>query len=109
MEKYLQAAHYGCWELVQTYYQQELGITLPDREDLTPEKEKRDWIRVDLSSCRQGDVITFREPVGRHVGIIIDRRLMLHSTTNIGPRLERYTGLLWRSKILSVYRHRSLM
>jgi cell wall-associated NlpC family hydrolase len=96
----------GCWELIVDVYLERYGIHLPAREEAVSNISM--WRPVTLGDQQFGDVLVFREPHGKHVGLCIDQQFMLHTTRNKHNTIERYTGTLWKHRLQSIYRHKIL-
>lgn len=107
-----------CYRLVVMVYQERLGIGLPNLSDVflngtleslknacrTISEVKKSWPETkkpkpfDLVLIRTGN-LTY------HIGIIIDRRRMLHVMEGIDSTVEEFTGIQWRKKIEGFYRY----
>jgi cell wall-associated NlpC family hydrolase len=106
-----------CWGLVKLFYQEELGITLPDYQenykktsdaeiaDTIEVESEKDWISVD--SAINGDVILCRMR-GRpmHVGIYKAPHFMLHIERGNTVALEKINNSKWKHRILQIVRPR---
>ncbi|WP_026784208.1 C40 family peptidase [Pleomorphomonas koreensis] len=114
------ASHAGCncWGLVVLIYAEQLGITLPDYAGAyaSPEEqaevaalvaaERADpaWTRV--FDARPLDVLLFRRGhLDTHVGLYVDRGLMLHVTADDCAKLERFETGTWGHRLTGIYRH----
>lgn len=121
LDKDLGAAGCHCWGLLRLVYRQEKGIELPGHEDVSPD-DARDideivhgeisagrWQRMDRP--QEFDGALFRR--GRHdshMGIMIDRRYMLHSDREAGAAIvERIDTGRWASSFVGFYRHKDLI
>lgn len=105
-----------CWGLVRLFYRQELGIELsdlgPSYRDTTDAAGMR-LVHADQLACwrrvhapQPGDVALLNvlgAPV--HVGVMLDRRRMLHVQRGIDAAIERIDGPLWRNRLEGFYRH----
>ena len=61
--------------------------------------------QVALSQSQPLDCLLFRQfGAGFHVGLIADRRLMLHTTKSLGAHLADYHRPYWASRLIGVYR-----
>lgn len=116
---------WDCWGVLWWCYPRHFGIQLPSYSeryasaDAAPEiaaiiaGEIGNWreLRAPLQGgerVRLGDGILMRK--GRnpcHVGLALDRRRMLHadSSIDIGTDIEDFDGLLWKDRVVGVYRH----
>lgn len=103
-----------CFGLVRLVYKEKLGIDLPsfsgifsDQSPATLRKVakvmklyRERWTKVDPGEQRIYDAIMLRTGAYTwHVGLVIDRRNMLHIMAGIESCVEEYTGLLWRDRI----------
>lgn len=95
----------SCWGLVRLFYRDEYSIDLPSIAD--GDQMRHMWRQV--TQVRRGDVILFRhQGAARHVSIALDQRDMLH-VDNKPSCIERYRGMVWKHRLLRIYRHRDLM
>ncbi len=106
-----------CWGLVRLVYHCELGIKLPDFSEryercrgdknvpIIMREEAGRWDSV--VDVQPFDVLLFLD-AGRpgHVGLAIDGRRMLHTTTGVDACIEDFTSALWRDKLAGTYRHK---
>ena len=96
----------GCWELVRLLYRRCFAIELPDRAHIVNELDE--WSIVSRGAERFGDVLVFRETVGKHVGFCLDEQRMIHTTSTKDNVIERYIGTAWKDRLQSIYRHKTL-
>ena len=106
-----------CWGLVCLVYKEQLGIELPLYKGIfinqsldslkkaarTYQIGKEAWQLV--STPNPYDVIMLR--TGKyiwHVGVVVDKRSMLHILSGINSMVEDYTGMLWKDRV-EEYRH----
>lgn len=108
-----------CWGLVKAVYNDKLGIDLPNfngalcdssRETLRKvaeiaAQERKRWIKVD--DAKEFDVVLMSPTGGNpyHVGIMADRRNMLHIMEGCNSTIERVDGMRWRNRIEGFYRY----
>jgi cell wall-associated NlpC family hydrolase len=107
-----------CWRLVVLVYKDRLGIELPDFAgayvdgSLASLKKvsrmiragKQAWERVDKPLPY--DVILLRTgSMVYHVGLVIDRKRMLHVMEGINSTIEEFTGIQWKKKVEGFYRY----
>lgn len=105
-----------CWGLVHLFYKEEFGINLPPYLDVNEKwnqvgqiaavmgVEKNKWKRVETPTL--GDLVLFNitgMPV--HVGIVLDKQLMLHALDKVGVSIEPYRTLKWGTRIEGFYRY----
>lgn len=106
-----------CWGLVCLVYREQLDIELPSYSGVYTEASRealrivagqyqswrQNWEPVDFP--RALDVVLFRiGGLNAHVGIVIDRRHMLHILSGIDSCIEAYAGLIWRDRLQGFYR-----
>ena len=96
----------GCWELVRTLYRRCFEIDLPDVDHIVGELDE--WSLIELGQQDFGDVLVFREPIGKHVGFCLDNQKMIHTTSTKDNVIERYLGTAWKDRLQSIYRHKTL-
>ena len=102
-----------CFGLVQNFYKLEFNIDLPEHfyyksNDKDSAEEalssgRCDWKKVEIPE--QGDVILLNIG-GRtvHMGIVIDKRRMLHSLLGHNSGIELFDGERWKNRIEGFYR-----
>jgi cell wall-associated NlpC family hydrolase len=109
-ERYL-SIPYGscdCWGLVQKVYAAEFGIDVGPVEDQRDHLRAREWVDVihDGLAVKEGDVVLFKSSaVNRHVAIILNHELMLHTFRGGNSCVERWKSPLWERRLMSIYRH----
>lgn len=111
-----------CWGLAIHFYENEFGITLPKYDYINTSKESIDVSSEKLietgcyrnfktvETSKLGDLALFRigaHPI--HIGIIIDSDNMLHTFDKAGSTVERFTGLKWKSRLVSFHRHHEMI
>lgn len=96
-----------CWDWANTVYQGELGVSLPDLPVTREEITSGPWVEVPIGQERENDLLLFRKPKPRkHVGICVGSGLMAHyEEDGLGAMLERYKSVIWRDRLIAVYRH----
>lgn len=112
----------NCWNVVERFYRQELGIELPTYETVLcgmPAREDRDrvryvwpqerdqhWIEVDAPDLYDLiDIYAYGMP---HVAIELGGGRMLHKIGQY-TRTQDYRSENWQSRIRGFYRHPSRM
>jgi cell wall-associated NlpC family hydrolase len=108
----------NCWGLVVLVYAEQLDVTLPDYAGAyaSPEEQAEVaalvgaersnpvWSRV--YDAKPFDVLLFRRgALDTHVGIYVDRGLMLHVTADDCAKLERFETGTWAHRLNGIYRH----
>lgn len=108
----------NCWGLVVLVYAEQLGVTLPDYAGAyaSPEEQAEVaalvgtersnpvWARV--FDVRPFDVLLFRRGgLDTHVGLYVDRGLMLHVTADDCAKLEHFETGTWGHRLTGIYRH----
>lgn len=105
---------WDCWGLIWRAYCDVLGLELPCLEDVPALQNwqakdifalvHREHIEVHPGQERPGDVLVFRGlPV--HVALVVEPGLMLHVEEGIATCVESYRSVLWRHKLIGIYRH----
>jgi cell wall-associated NlpC family hydrolase len=115
------AAGCHCWGLLRLVFRQEKGIELPDFETVSPDDVDEIaalihgavdlglWRRVDRPQAFDGALFR-RGRHDSHVGVMIDRRHMLHSDREAGAAIvERIDAGRWASSFVGFYRHKDLI
>lgn len=105
-----------CWGLVWLWYRA-LGVTLTAFDEIDPSErrrireviaeQERSWLVVE--EPKPNDVAVMRGAAGRgegHLGIVMPRRMVLHTSETLGPHLDRISDL--KHRILYFRRHPSL-
>jgi cell wall-associated NlpC family hydrolase len=110
-----------CWGLVRIVYAIEYGIDLPSYNEDYPSSteaeeigklincEKGKWYEIPAGKEKAGDIIIMRlsgHPT--HVGVIAWPGYMLHTLKGVNTVLEHYTGILWRNRVVGIFRHEGL-
>lgn len=116
---------WDCWGLVVYIMRNHYNVCVPDNPDAyssTTEREKiaklfiesRDnaglWTQIEPGYEREGDVILMRimsHPC--HVGMVINKGIMIHAESKINTVVESYNNPQWISRIVGFYRHAELM
>lgn len=108
-----------CWGLLWLWYRDMMGIALPPHDtvpacalrtigDLVAH-HKRDWLPVPLP--RNGDAVVMRAWTQRstiedaHVGVVVNRRFVLHTEERTGPRLQRLSDPDVKARVIEFRRH----
>lgn len=110
-----------CWGLVWLYHRDVLGIAIDDFADVPAlalrrisrlvAEHKRAWPVVAVPA--DGDVVVMRVASSRgvladtHVGIVANRRFVLHTEAQAGTRLERLSAPHVAARIIDIRRHPS--
>lgn len=107
-----------CYGLVCLVYRDRLGVDLPGIRGIYSQntigclkrvaramaEEKLKWRKVDVPALY--DVVMLRTgEYAWHVGLVIDKRRMLHVMEGADTMIDEYTGLEWRDRIEGFYRH----
>ena len=106
-----------CWGLVCLVYRELLDIELPSYDGVYV-AQTRAMLRIVAEQIKLGQVqwelVDFPQPfdialfrIGNlncHIGIVIDRRHMLHIISGIDSCIEAYAGLIWRDRLQGFYR-----
>lgn len=108
-----------CWGIVKMVYRDQLGIDLPNfngalsdnsRETLRKvaaiaAEERKRWSKVDRP--KEFDVVLMSPTGGDpyHVGVMVDRRNMLHVMEGCNSTIERVDGMRWKNRVEGFYRY----
>ena len=103
---------WDCWGLIQRFFQDCLGITLPLASDYSHREaeaalaafqaEAARYLEILPGQERPWDVLFFRPC---HAGLVLRRGWMLNAREGRGTRVERYDNQLWRAQLLGIYRY----
>ena len=111
-----------CWGLARLVLEKEAAIELPllehlkfhqgcDRRVLSKaiedyDKAAIDWRRLMVDeSVECFDVVWLRNGGPIHFGVVVDPGWMLHVEQGSDSCLERYDSLIWKNRIVGVFRH----
>lgn len=105
---------YDCYGLIQRIFRDRLSIDLPDQtgyiDTLCPETAallnagKCNWLEV--AEPQPWDVVLFNvNGLVNHIGLVIGRGWMLHTTRQKHACIENYHRPLWRARIEGHYRY----
>lgn len=100
----------NCWGLMQKVYATEYGIAVGDMSEQHHKLREHDWVDVlkDGLIPREGDIILFKSgEYHKHVGLILNAELMLHTTKGSNSCIERWTTSIWEKCVISIYRHKT--
>ena len=106
-----------CWGLIHVVLKEVFNINVPsyDEYDDTENwaamagvirRHVTDWRKINTEFVRPGDVVLMRmrgEPL--HVGVIIGPGQMLHILKGINSVIERHDGVMWKHRVLGIYRY----
>ncbi|WP_299165783.1 NlpC/P60 family protein [uncultured Tateyamaria sp.] len=107
-----------CWGLVQIVYREELNITLPAYLGYASVEEHGEianligaakasqvWV-PNTGQAYAFDVAVFRRGyLDTHVGIVVERGLMLHMDGDDCAKHTSYTSGQWCNRLTGIYRH----
>lgn len=103
-----------CWGFLRLVFKDHFGIELLDHNDdyenikdrhsivAVVNEELPDWIEVDRPEC--GNVVLVRcRGLPVHVGVMINRKQMLHIMEGIESTVERLDSVIWKDKVKRYY------
>jgi cell wall-associated NlpC family hydrolase len=99
----------GCWGLVRSVYQEQLGVNLPtismDAEQSRIKSTRQKFSKV--SSPQEYDIALFKNKHGlnAHVGIMLDRQEMLHVSDGVESCVVAYDGMDLLGRLTGFYRY----
>ena len=102
---------FGCFALVREALHR-LGKNVPDYTDGLPESRSLEALRDGLArhaelveTPQRGDVVLLRV-LGQpgHIGIMLNRREMLHSMAGVNACIERLDSVRWKGRVLEFWR-----
>jgi cell wall-associated NlpC family hydrolase len=104
---------WDCWGLIVCFYRDIFKLDLNSYESVSclagrwqavraMKEEAKKWVDILLGEEKYGDVLIFR-PL--HSGVIVGNGKMLHCLPGSETCLERYNGVLWRSRLIGIYRN----
>lgn len=109
-----------CWGLARLIYKKELGIDLPvlegyhscsnrsEVEKTYYQESASHWCDVKKGCEKPFDVIVLRMlGVPMHVGVIVQKGMMIHCLKGRGVVVEDYNSSIWINRIESIHRHES--
>ena len=72
----------------------------------TVERNLPDWVSVKLGDEEPGDCLLMRlKGIPVHIGVVVERGVMLHTHSGMNSVIERYDALRWERRITGVYRY----
>lgn len=106
-----------CLGLVKLIYRDELGIELPDYNNIGTENLKATaneiathfdgWVRVDEPKEYCAVLLKIASyPI--HIGVCLNKSEMIHSLGGHNSAIERFNGLKWNKRIEGFYKWQSM-
>lgn len=107
-----------CWGLVALVFKEQLGIDLPlyrgvfsdlsqaclRRVSAIMMQEREKWTKVDNPKIY--DVVLLRSGVyAWHVGLVINKKEMIHVMEGIDAVVEEFSGTQWKDRVEGFYRY----
>lgn len=107
-----------CYGLLYLVYKEQLNIELEKYEGIfidesisclkkvakVMKEEREKWVLV--NSPKLYDMIMLRTGLYTwHVGLVLDKRYMLHIMRGIESCIEDYTSILWKNRVDEIRRH----
>lgn len=108
-----------CWGLVRLVSKEQFHIELPDHDedykrikdrDVIAESIDKDLPNWDEIEKPQGGDIVLLKCLGlpTHIGIMIDKKHMLHVMKRTNASIERLDSVIWRDRVLGYYRYKQV-
>lgn len=105
-----------CYGICYLFNKHELEIDLPiylddpvenqEQIDALFNKKKSDFKKVKLGKECEGDIISFNiKGLPTHVGVVLQKGLMLHIISGETAKIESYTTNKWINRIDSLWRY----
>ena len=113
--------HVGCdcWGLMRLILKEQFDVDLPDHVDDYKTTQDRhaiadiveddlpDWIKTMRPQC--GDVVLLRcKGLPLHVGLMLNKKTMLHIQEGINAGTERLDSIVWKDRVMGYYRPRKM-
>lgn len=107
-----------CWGLFLKLYRELYGIELDDYKnikmhrgvgsDVLETEDYQGWIDVALHEVQEGDALILSNAGDpSHIGMVINKELMIHCYDRTGSVIESFRSNKWQSKIYKIRRHPS--
>jgi len=107
-----------CWGLVCIVYTEQMGIILPPYDGILGQQSAADLLRISRAIKVESrkwrptitpgpfDVALFRKGgIPSHVGVLVDRRHMLHISDETAAVIENISAPLWKQRLAGFYRY----
>lgn len=109
-----------CWGLIRLIYAEQLHILLPsylgaysseyERAELASHidgvTQSGIWTEIGRADVLPFDVLVFRRGrLDTHVGLVVERGLMLHVAERDQAKIETFAQGRWQHRLSGVYRH----
>lgn len=109
-----------CFGLLRLVLGEQFGVWLPSYSEVYTTAGERGgaeieraireneplWDKVPRGKERPGDVVLMRiKGFAMHVGVVVEKGKMLHILEGIDSAVEEYGNILWRKRILGIYRY----
>jgi len=110
----------SCWGLVVLVYKEEYGISLPDNSNFvsmvkegieTPtDVYKKGMVPVSLDEAKEGNLLHLwtllnNKQAPLHVGIVVDKKRVLHCQRSTGVVIERFNTDLFARRVIGAYKY----
>lgn len=109
---------WDCWGVLYMAFKETMGIELPvytgqyestkeklrELQDLIMDSKRAQWIKVGYPQTMDGVLLRLRGQFC-HIGLMLDRRTMLHCEEKRGTMIERIDRMPWNNRVEGFYRH----
>jgi cell wall-associated NlpC family hydrolase len=108
-----------CWGLVRLVLKEQFDVDLMDHNDdyrsvkdrhaiaRVVENDLSNWIETEKPQC--GDVVLLRSKgLPLHIGVMVNKRKMLHIEKGINAGTERLDSITWKDRVIGYYRSREM-
>ncbi len=108
-----------CWGLARLVLKEQFDVDLMDHDGdyetvkdrhaiaVAVENDLPNWVETKKPQC--GDVVLLRcKGLPLHIGVMLNRRRMLHILEGINAGTERLDSIVWKDRIIGYYRSRKM-
>lgn len=106
-----------CWGLARIIWRDEFGFSVPSNlgqyavndfnsMNVLVERDLPQWNEIKSGDERTGDGVLMRlAGIPVHVGIVVEKGVMIHTHRGINSVLEKYESPRWVNRVMGIYRH----